>query len=334
VGTGVLMLAALVAGMTGACRPGPGPVRQTAVATKGSVARRTLVPGTLTWRTRATPVVPVAGRVARVLVERGARVSRGDLLFELESRRQSLAVRRRRLEVTRARARLAAEPAGATRELQQIELQQAVLDLEEATQALDDTRIRSPIDGIVVQLSVRAGDAIPPSTPGGAPAVVVSPGDLAVDVEADEHDLAGLDAGTPATVLFETGDEPPVGAVADHEARLRRPRTGSAGALFGLTFRLTSDGVPQKRVGTTVRVELSTAEVHNVLVVPLSALFATPEGEFVLEERRARLHPRRVLLGLSDAHVAEVRSGLTEGARVVLDTPARLAELFASASEP
>ncbi|HEV3024920.1 MAG TPA: efflux transporter periplasmic adaptor subunit, partial [Pirellulales bacterium] len=72
-------------------------------------------------------------------------------------------------------------------------------------------------------------------------------------------------------------------------------------------------------VGYRVRAKIFTAEMPRALVVPRSALFRGPAGDwqvFVVEEGRAWL--RSVNVGLLNDVYADVVKGLAEGAIVVL----------------
>lgn len=158
----------------------------------------------------------------------------------------------------------------------------------------------------------------------------------------------------PGTALFELGDLGAMEAVGDvltTEAVPIRPgaevvidRWGGEGTLQARVRRVEPSaftkvsalGVEEQRVnvvadlvdppekrrglGDGFRVELHvvTADVPRALLVPLGALFRQGEqwSVFRVEEGRAALRP--VTIGLRNARVAEVKSGLAEGETVVL----------------
>lgn len=306
-----------------------------AVLAIGSVAPRVVLSGTAVWRDRLIVNPAVAGRVARVRTGPGARVSKGHVLFEMDDRRARALVRRRQLELERlAELRERGRPGdagerGDARALERghgFDIALAKLDMDEATRALAELVVRAPTDGVVVQITVREGDSVGPSGGSAGPAVVLSSDDrIAVDVEGDELDTAGIHVGLSGTLLQESGRlTSPVAARVVTEPAVRRPRApGQGGAAFGFSVEPLGP-TPMLRVGATVRVEVEPARRNDVLVVPLRAVFERNGRDAVLLVRNGALTVREIDVGLVDAAVAEVRSGLSAGDTVLMGSPSRL----------
>ncbi|MDD3449230.1 MAG: efflux RND transporter periplasmic adaptor subunit [Gammaproteobacteria bacterium] len=137
---------------------------------------------TLHWARRVELGTPVSGVVAEVLVEVGDRVGADQVLLRLDPRRFEAEVARaraevRRLELARGEAKQELERAEelyartviSAHDLEQAKIDFAAADAEyasahaAATQArmdLQDSAVRSPIDGVVVQRRAEVGQTV------------------------------------------------------------------------------------------------------------------------------------------------------------------------------
>ncbi len=179
--------------------------------------------------------------------------------------------------------------------------------------------IRSPIDGVVLK-RLRESEAV---VPAGDPLVELGdPRQLEIVSDLLSTDAVKVRAG--AAVLIEQWG-------GDHTIRGRVRRVEPSGFM-----KISALGVEEQRVNVIVdfedpleawkalgdgfRVELRVVvwEAKEVLRVPTSALFRRGESwaVFAVEGGRARL--RSVEIGARNSLHAELRSGLAEGARVVV----------------
>ncbi|WP_427338390.1 efflux RND transporter periplasmic adaptor subunit [Caloranaerobacter sp. DY30410] len=180
----------------------------------------------------------------------------------------------------------------------------------------DDYFIKSPVDGMILDLNIKEGDYLQIGTP------VLEIGDnediyLQADVLVDEIDKINKD-----TQVIVYSDE------------LNINGAGKVKKIYPKAFSKMSDlGIEQKRVkvdidllekiptlkiGYEVDVKFVVDKRQNVIVVPESAVFDF-EGEdyvYVVEEDTAKL--RKVNLGLKNDDIVEVISGLKEGDLVIL----------------
>ncbi|HUI66537.1 MAG TPA: efflux RND transporter periplasmic adaptor subunit, partial [Bacteroidota bacterium] len=200
------------------------------IKTAGSGDERTVIPrdnlvagnAVIEPRDRETKVAAaVPGRIARIAVHEGERVSKGALLVQLEDspERAALQAAEADLAAARARAALSAEAyrriaqaakgAAATSDDLDRALRQAQSDSlsaeayrarrEQARSDWERLGVRAPIDGEILQVKSRAGEY---ETPGGDPLVVM--GDVSVlraRVDVDERDIGRIALGNGAFVV-------------------------------------------------------------------------------------------------------------------------------------
>jgi len=179
--------------------------------------------------------------------------------------------------------------------------------------------IRSPIDGVVLK-RLRESEAVVPA--GDPLAELGDPRQLEIVSDLLSTDAVKVEAG--AAVLIEQWG-------GDHTIRGRVRRVEPSGFM-----KISALGVEEQRVnvivdfedpleawkalgdGYRVEVRVVVWEGKDVLRVPTSALFRRGESwaVFAVEGGRARL--RSVEIGARNSLHAELRSGLAEGARVVV----------------
>ncbi len=209
---------------------------------------------------------------------------------------------------------------------------------DQALAQLDEVKLRhrrgvmtSPINGVVLQRPIQHERYL------AAGATLLEIGDLDdLEVEADilSQDVAKVRAGDAVEISGAGFGEPLLGRV------LRKYPAGFT--------KVSSLGVEQQRVkviigfqdesrrrvrelglgvGYRVQVRVLTAEKANALVIPRSALFRGPHGDwqvYAVASRRARL--RDVQIGLINDEQVEIVSGVVAGDQVVLAPEANLTD--------
>jgi membrane fusion protein (multidrug efflux system) len=286
--------------------------------------------GSVQPQRRVTVSAEVPGRVVQVPVEQGARVRRGDLLARLDDREirlkideASSLVSRDQLELAREdyerKQRLFEDGAVTRSVLDQAKNQFLGLDsafksaqarIGQLRQQLSKAQVTAPIDGIVVQIPVSAGEFVGP----GAPlAVIENTAEVLVSVELSDRDvvkmrpLQGVEARSDAypNKIFQGvvervgGSANPVTKGFEVEARIANP-----------------DG--SLRSGMILSLEIL-LDKRKCLVVPAAALLdesGDQGGVFVVSGGVAR--GQRVKVGGRKDRDVEVVSGLAEGDTVVV----------------
>jgi HlyD family secretion protein len=219
---------------------------------------------------------------------------------------------------------------------------------QEARDRLAETKIVAPISGTILERLVQPGQVIASATSaasGGTTLLKIADLDrLFVRVKIDEADVTKLQVGQTAEV---TADALPGRSFNGKVVRIAPQGVVESNVtVFDVIVELDAEGRKALRPMLTANIEILTAEARNVLLLPRSAVRgrgrrafvilagATPGkktgagGSGVRAEGRSEATPRagaarprsrvRVELGLVGAKEVEVRSGVTEGTRVVV----------------
>jgi HlyD family secretion protein len=181
----------------------------------------------------------------------------------------------------------------------------------EAAQAgLSYSEIRSPIDGVVTDRPLYAGEM---ANTGQAIVTVMDTSSLLAKVHLSQEQTTGLKVGDDATLTFTGQDEPAHGKISLISPALD---TGSTTLEVWVT-------VPNKtgkyKAGTPVHVSLAAGTLTDVVTVPNEALIATKSGTPAVMVVGADnvAHQKDVKTGITDGHDTQVLSGVQPGDMVV-----------------
>lgn len=272
---------------------------------------------------------------------------------DLQAAKAALAEAEANLElakVTRRRYETLIEQRSASQQ----ELDQAVVQVEQATAArdnsraqlaqaqltVDESRLVSPIDGVLARLNIEKGRYFMPSvvqtnTEQNAlrtvPALVIDPNRFEVRVDLPSYDFRQVENGARAVI----GGEPP------RDGRDVDPLIGDdrvAGLVYAIspsldpetrTFEVivhTEGDNPGLQDGEFVAVWIALPVLQESLAVPLEALrFRNDQSfVFVVDRDSGRVNERRVELGQQAGAYRAVVEGIAEGELVVTDGRAAL----------
>jgi RND family efflux transporter MFP subunit len=204
--------------------------------------------------------------------------------------------------------------------LEEVRNRQAVLsqrrsELAIARQQLDDTTLRSPIDGVVRERLVFAGEYRAAGTP---VATIVKQHPLRLQLAVPERSSTTVQVGQRVLVTVE-GDD------LTHEGRVSRV---SPSILEGTRTLPIEAEVPNPegrlRPGTFAKADIVTTEAP-ALVVPQSAIVMFAGIEKVLVVKDGKVQEKRVKTGLRTGDRVELLDGVSVGDVVVL-SPGGLAD--------
>ena len=183
----------------------------------------------------------------------------------------------------------------------------ACLAVEQAELDLDNAHLLAPFSGTVTSLNASVGQVV-----GTAPVVTIATtNQLLVRFYMDENDLSGIAAGNPVVITFD--------AFPDQEVQGKVTQVDPA--------LVTVDGTPMVRAwaslktelnlvsGMAADVEVTGAEAHQALLVPVQALKELSPGKYAVFDVKTdgSLELRPVTVGLKDLANAQILSGLKEG---------------------
>jgi HlyD family secretion protein len=203
------------------------------------------------------------------------------------------------------------------------EIRRSGASLRQAETELERTVIRAPMDGIIIERSVTAGQTVAASFQ--APPLFTI-GDLrgvSVEIIVDEADIAGIRIGQP--VRFTTDAYPDKIFSATISQVRKAPHTQDGVVTYTVVAAAKNDEL-QLLPGMTAKAEMTTGERPDALQVPTAALryrpqgFIQPSGSHVWVFDGQKIHPVAVRVGASsNAGLTEVAGDLVEGGRVAVD---------------
>ena len=358
----------------------PAPARIVArTATRGLVERtvaNTRV-GTVDVRRRAKLAPVVGGRVSRLTVREGSRVEAGDVLLEIWNEDAAAEVRLARAQAERAGAALTEAKVRAAHARRDAERQQRLrregvasedvvdravsgADVAEAAlaaaeadlsvaeariatmeAAFEKTFLRAPFAGVVAEVNAELGEYVIPSPPGiPTPPAVDLIDDSAPFVTApiDEVDAPDVKPGLPARITLDAHRGLEWKGVVRRIAPYVLDREKQARTV-DVEVDFEAESAPALLPGYSANVEIVLESAESALRVPAQAVVAgnrvyvVPAGTNVVEERR-------IERGLGNWQYVEVKSGLSEGDRVVISpgaegvTPGAVVEVSSDGKGP
>lgn len=358
----------LLAGTTAACRGGEAPAADDASAEPQTVVSVTVAPivrttlhGYVTGWGKVEPesatanrppaqaavTVPVAGQIAAIQCMEGQAVRRGATLFRLDSRVADVAVARARQAVSfaesvvRRQQQLGPGQATSQRAYQDAQAQlataRAELDAAEVQRQFMD--VKAPIDGTVVAIHAKLGEAIDPSTVLAElidlNRLVVNAAIRSVDVgrvkRGQRVDLSPGAAPGAAARGAATAGSAASGAAARGAAAPARAGGRSVAATveyIGAAVDSATDTVLVRarvppagglRPGQFVSVRVLTEERRDQLAVPVDSVLQGPDGPEVAIVHGDTATRTRVTTGLREGGLVQVEGdGIREGISVVV----------------
>lgn len=257
-----------------------------------------------------------AGRVREILVEEGDWVEQDQVLAELENDREKIQLRKAELTLAdRNRqldrsARMQAEALISQQEFDDVQsagkMAEAERDLARIT--LEETFIRAPFAGRVTNRMVVQGQQVALTTP------AFTLGDfspLRVRVHLPENVARKVDAGQRVLISPEAADEP-LEAIVERVSPVVDPGTSTV----RLTLLLEETGAAA-RVGSFVKVRITTDRHHDALAIPKLALVEEGALRSVFVAEADTVRKAEIATGLYDETHVEVLEGLDEGDFIV-----------------
>jgi RND family efflux transporter MFP subunit len=333
----------------GGGRGGPGGARvqpvQTDVVSSGKISEKVTLTGALRAKEQVDVSPKISGRVTRILVDTGQPVARGALVAvieddeirqQVERSKASIAVveatiAQREAELSNAKAEMDRKKqlveagllsrfeldsletrhrvAQSQLELARAQRRQSEAELRELNIRQGQTRVHSPIAGLVANRHVDTGAMVN----SGAPVVtVVSVSPMVIEAKAPERDIARVRRGSPVTVTVDSlpgqrfsGRVMRISPLLDAQTRnglveVEIPNPGAV--LKGEMF---------------ARVELDLGTARETALLPRDALVYRGEqpGVYVIEADKAKFVT--VETGLTQEDKVELVSGLKVGDTVI-----------------
>jgi len=325
-----------------------------------------LASGTLAFREQVQLRSEVIGQVTELHVEEADRVKKDELVITLDPksyqaqveqaearvRIQQIAIERQRLLIKTLSDRferqkkmfaknlvdedsyeaIESELSLAKVDLRSLQesLAQARAALDQSEELLSKTRIRSPIDGVVIQLDVKVGETVIAGTtniPGSTMMVIADPSETLTEVQVDEADIAQVREGQAADIFAAAYPDTPLSGTIQSIASVARQTPGQASLSFLVKILLDDQDTMTIRPGMSVRADIYTESSEETLAVPVQAVLfdedtdeddkSKEEQTYVFVMEGGKAVRRDVETGISSDSDQEIIEGLKEGELVV-----------------
>ncbi len=220
-----------------------------------------------------------------------------------------------KLLVTQAQANLTLKKAGSTQQAidaQQAQVEQAQASVASVEAKLANSKIVSPIDGVVTQFDAKVGQI---ASPGVTLVSVISGSQFEVDAEVPETDIGKVAVGNKVDMTF---DAFPNDTFTGKVFYIDPAETIDQGVV-DYKVKVSFD-TPDARIksGLTTNLTIETKTDQNALILPQYAIVQNNSGTFVevLQGKTATDTP--VTLGIQDLNGnVEILSGVTAGEQVI-----------------
>ena len=325
-----------------------------------------LASGTLTYREQVQLRSEIIGQVTALHVKEADPVSKNDLVITLDPksyqaqveqaearvRIQQIAIERQQLLIKTLADRFERQKTMFTKNLVdedsyealrselslshvdlrslQESLSQSRAALDQSMELLDKTRIRSPIDGIVIQVDIKVGETVIAGTtniPGSTMMVIADPSETLTEVQVDEADIAQVREHQKADIFTAAFPDSPLSGTVQSIATVAHKTQGQASLSFLVKILLDEQDTMQIRPGMSVRADIYTQSSEAALAVPVQAVLYDEDIDeddkgkeeqsyvFVMEDGKAVR--RDVETGLSSDSDQEILAGLHEGEQII-----------------
>lgn len=285
--------------------------------------------GNLTGKNVANLKFKSSGKLAYLNVKAGQEVVAGQLIAGLDT--QDLNIKLQQAQNTFRDKQAIAEKAEddvkdhakdesfaqkVTRTIAQAARDSAFDSVKEAQRAFQDAVLIAPISGLVTQTTGIAGQTVSTSD---LISQIVDNSQIIFDTDIDEADIAKISVGQKAEVSLDAYENQKfIGSV---DQILPQTKATSSGATV-VTVRIKLNSFPKTFVnGLTGQAAIILSEVKEALTIPQEAL---KEDNTVVTGEGQNLQPVKVIPGIHSDTDVEIKEGLKEHQKVLLNPPAKI----------
>lgn len=281
--------------------------------------------GTITPANMVDISSKITGLIAEMKVKENDPVNAGQVLVLLDDTRLQA-------QLSQARERLENTAANYTRNqslnkigaLSDQELDAARLDYkvaqanyDDAMSQLDDTVIKSPINGVVIGKPVPAGQTVAPGI--ANPMVILTVADMStmqIDTQVDETDIGKVAVGQTATFTVDAYNGRTFTGVVSN---ISQKATVQQNVVYYNVIIDVHSPEGLLKPTMTARVSINSGESKNTLVAPLSAVKTNKDQQYVVVLRAdGQTENVAVSTGLVSDDRVEITGGVNEGDALVL----------------
>jgi len=292
------------------------------------------------------------GKVDKINIEEGDKVSKGDVLAQLDTSSLELALTQAEVALVQAEvalvqaevardqaeydlnqlkdvlhasydrikiAELQLELTGLQIELTESQIEAAEQSVAQAQKQLEEAIITAPFDGVVASVYADEGDIIPPPTMAAKEIIhLIDLTTMELKVEVDEIDIPGMEPNQRAIIEVDALPALPLEGKVSSISLLPAEEAGVIVYDVKIEFH-----VPEGtglRAGMSATADIIIYEKNNVLLAPSRAIKQDSQGNPVVKVMvDEEIEERPVVTGISDGFQTEIVDGLKEGEVVVVE---------------
>lgn len=205
--------------------------------------------------------------------------------------------------------------------------------MSKATAQYSNTQIRSTIDGMILDVPVKAGNSVIQANTfndGTTIATVANMNDMIFIGKIDETEVGRVHTGMPIKLSVGAIENQKFDALLEYISPKGTEENGAI--LFEIKAAASIPDTVLIRAGYSANAEIMLAKIENVLTVPESTINFSNDSAYVYilkdsVDRKQIFDKKYVTIGLSDGIKVEVKSGLNKGDKVrgneLSDKPAK-----------
>ncbi len=297
---------------------------QMAAVVRADVASVVAATGTITPVNSVDVSSKITGLIKETKVQENEPVKAGQVLIVLDDTRLQAQVSQARERLANAQAnyerneRLSKIGAVSDQQLDssRLDYKVAQANYDDASSQLDDTVIRSPIDGVVIGKPIPAGQTVAPGL--SNPMVILTVADLSqmqINAQVDESDIGKVAVGQKATFTVDAYPGKVFGGVVSGVSQKAVIQQNVV--YYAVTIDVAG-GEGELKPTMTARVSVNVGESKNALTVPLAAVKTNKNQQYVVVMKNGQAENVNVTTGLTSDDRVEITSGLEDGDQVVV----------------
>jgi HlyD family secretion protein len=322
----IIIIAAIIAGGFFYFRSKkPVTVYTTETARRANLAQTVSETGTIKTVNQTDLSFKVSGRVIKLYADTGDKIKTGELLAQLDMgtleaesarARQDFKFQKETLDSMKKNIR---QFNGEDRNAQRAKVRSAEAGIASVESQIRDTKMFSPIDGIILKRNVDPFETTVANSP--TPVFTVGdPNDLVIETDVPESDITKIKLGQNADMTF---DALPIEDI--FEASVTEVDPASTVVQDVVNYRIKLAKLDLRiKPGMTANIDIKTAEKDNALIIPLRAVQKEGNQKYVqilADEKNNIVQRKNITTGLEgDEGMVEVTSGLSGGEKVVTFT--------------
>lgn len=316
---------------------GAAPVKVTDVK-RQQISEKIYYTGLIEARERIIITPEVSGKIAKINVEEGDRVRKGDVLAELDTRTVGLQLQQAEAGMAVAQAnyndaqrnmermeRLRDENAVSEQQYEKVklafesaeaQLKQSKAALDLAEHSLDVSIMTAPFSGVIASKNAEVGDIINPMMGGsnsmaGGVLTLVDFSAVKINIQVSLEDVVRIKKGQKASLTVTTFSD----KVFPGKVTVVNMAADPASKKFGVEVQLPNpDLLLRPNIFGEVVLEVSTHE--DALVIPQNSVV---EDSYVFVAEDGRAVKKKIVIGLQNTTLLEVLQGLDEGESVIVE---------------